>query len=56
MQLTLGPVPYYWRAERLHAFYRAAADWPLDTVYLGENVCSKRRAFSLDDWIAWAAS
>ncbi len=51
MQLTLGPVPYYWSADRLHAFYRAAADWPLDTVYLGENVCSKRRAFSLDDWI-----
>lgn len=51
MQVTLGPVSYYWPAERLQAFYRQVADWPLDVVYLGETVCSKRRAFSLDDWI-----
>ncbi len=27
------------------------AGLPLDVIYLGETVCSKRRAFSLDQWL-----
>src|SRR5690606_29111761 len=27
---------------------------PLDIIYLGETVCSKRRAFSLDGWLGLA--
>ncbi|MEC9483386.1 MAG: U32 family peptidase [Halomonas sp.] len=51
MQLSLGPVPFYWTRERYAAFYRDAADWPLELVYLGETVCSRRRDMKLDDWL-----
>jgi collagenase-like PrtC family protease len=36
------------------AFYREAAQWPLDLIYLGETVCSKRRELRTRDWIALA--
>ena len=55
MKLSLGPLQYFWPRERTYAFYRAAADWPIDIVYLGETVCSKRRELSTGDWIALAA-
>ncbi len=51
MRLSLGPVQYYWSREQLQEFYEAAAQWPVQTVYLGETVCSKRRLFRLDDWL-----
>lgn len=51
MKLSLGPVLFYWSAEKLQRFYADMADQPLDVIYLGETVCSKRRALSLDDWI-----
>ena len=54
MKITLGPVLYYWPAEILHQFYEEAAAWPVDVVYLGETVCSKRRSFRFDDWMAVA--
>lgn len=54
-RLALGPVPYYWSREDLLAFYEQAAGWPVDIVYLGETVCSKRRSFNLDDWMQTAA-
>ena len=42
-RLTLGPVLYHWTPESLRDFYfRIADEAPLDTVYLGEVVCSKR--------------
>jgi collagenase-like PrtC family protease len=41
--ITLGPVPFNWEAERWRDFYfRIADEAPVDTVYLGETVCSKR--------------
>lgn len=55
MKLSLGPLQYFWPRERTYAFYRAAAHWPVDVVYLGETVCSKRRELSTADWIALAA-
>jgi predicted lipid carrier protein YhbT len=54
-RLALGPVLYYWSRDDLQAFYRDAADWPVDCVYLGETVCSKRRTFGTDDWLETAA-
>lgn len=55
MKLSLGPLQYFWPRESTHAFYRAAAYWPVNIVYLGETVCSKRRELSTADWIALAA-
>ena len=43
MRLSLGPLQYFWPRERVLAFYREAATWPLDVIYLGETVCSTRR-------------
>jgi len=54
MKLSLGPVLYYWSRDALLDFYREAADWPLDIVYLGETVCSKRRNLTPEDWLALA--
>jgi collagenase-like PrtC family protease len=55
MRLTLGPLQYFWPRERTLAFYREAASWPLDVIYLGETVCSKRRELRSADWLALAA-
>jgi collagenase-like PrtC family protease len=54
MRLTLGPIQYFWPREQVLAFYRAAATWPVDVIYLGETVCSKRRELRTRDWIALA--
>lgn len=54
MKLSLGPLQYFWSRERTLAFYREAAQWPVDIIYLGETVCSKRRELSTRDWIALA--
>lgn len=54
MKLSLGPLQYFWPREQVFAFYREAALWPLDIVYLGETVCSKRRELRTRDWIALA--
>ena len=41
--LTLGPVLFNWQPERWRDFYfRIADEAPVETVYLGEAVCSKR--------------
>ncbi len=55
MKLSLGPIQYFWPREFTLAFYRAVAEWPLDIVYLGETVCSKRRELGTGDWLALAA-
>lgn len=49
MQLTLGPVLYHWAPERWRDFhYRIADEAPVDTVVVGEAVCSKRTPFKQD--------
>lgn len=55
MKLALGPVQYFWSRQRIRAFYTAAANWPVDIVYLGEVVCPKRRELRPEDWIEIAA-
>jgi len=48
-QLTLGPVLFNWPAERWRDFYFSVAEEaPVDCVYLGEVVCSKRAPFYAD--------
>src|SRR4030066_1826913 len=56
MKLSLGPILYYWERERVLDFYAQAAGWPVDIVYLGEVVCSKRRARRPADWLGFAGS
>ncbi|MBV4413639.1 U32 family peptidase [Enterobacteriaceae bacterium YMB-R22] len=56
MKYSLGPVLWYWPKETLEAFYQAAAASSADIIYLGETVCSKRRATKAGDWLALARS
>ncbi|MBU1279407.1 MAG: U32 family peptidase, partial [Alphaproteobacteria bacterium] len=45
-KLTLGPIAYHWSAEARSDFYaRIADEAPVDEVYLGEVICSKRAPF-----------
>lgn len=49
-KLTLGPIAYHWSAERRRDFYaRIADEAPVDEVYLGEVICSKRAPFQEQD-------
>jgi len=52
MKLALGPLLYYWPRETVLGFYDAIADSPVDTVYLGEVVCSRRHEVAFEDWLA----
>jgi collagenase-like PrtC family protease len=54
MKLALGPVLYYWQRDALFEFYGQVENAPVDIVYLGETVCSKRHTFRLEDWLAVA--
>ena len=45
-KLTLGPLLFDWPPEEKRDFYlRVAEEAPVDVVYLGEVVCSKRWPF-----------
>lgn len=51
LRLSLGPIQYHWPREKMFDFYSAIASTPVDIVYLGETVCSKRRSFDHGDWL-----
>ena len=51
MKLALGPILYYWTQEKLREFYEEIAAAPVDIVYLGETVCSRRHIMRLQDWL-----
>lgn len=51
MKLSLGPIPYYWPRTAVMEFYADIASAPVDTVYLGEVVCSRRHELGLEDWL-----
>ena len=50
-KLSLGPIQYYWPKEQIQEFYKQVVETPVDIIYLGETVCSKRRSLNLQDWI-----
>jgi collagenase-like PrtC family protease len=54
MQIALAPIQYYWPRDTVFAFYEAMAAAPVDIVYLGEAVCSRRHELRLPDWLALA--
>ncbi|MEN4522904.1 U32 family peptidase [Pantoea agglomerans] len=54
MQYALGPVLWYWPTDTLEDFYQQAARSSADIIYLGEAVCSKRRAMPYARWMALA--
>ena len=51
MKLALGPLLYYWPHQSVLDFYADMAEAPLDAVYLGETVCSRRHELRLEDWL-----
>jgi len=51
MKLSLGPILWFWDRRTVLDFYARAAEWPVDTIYLGEVVCSRRREMKPDDWL-----
>lgn len=45
MDLTIGPVAFFWTAERIRDFYKSVSASPARRVVIGEWVCSKRLPF-----------
>ncbi len=45
---------YYWPQATVLDFYRAIAATPIDIVYLGEAVCSRRHEMRAPDWLQLA--
>src|SRR5690606_29461469 len=54
MRLSLGPLLYYWPRATVRDFYARMADTAVETIYLGETVCSRRHELRTDDWLALA--
>ncbi|RJT43607.1 U32 family peptidase [Rahnella woolbedingensis] len=51
MKYSLGAILYYWPKAQVEDFYQTAATSSADIIYLGENVCTKRREMKVNDWM-----
>ncbi|MEC5319449.1 U32 family peptidase [Brenneria populi subsp. brevivirga] len=51
MKYALGAILYYWPKNDIESFYQSAVNSSADIIYLGETVCSKRRAMKVTDWL-----
>ena len=51
MKSALGPVLYYWDRDTMLGFYEEMAGAPVDIIYLGETVCSRRHLLRLQDYL-----
>lgn len=51
MKISIGPIQYFWKRDRVFTFYEELLDSVADIFYLGETVCSKRRELTLKDWL-----
>lgn len=56
MKLSLGPLLYFWSLDDITLFYQSMTDEPVDILYLGETVCSKRRSLGFGQWMELAHS
>ena len=54
LKLSLGPLQYYWPRQEVLRFYEHMVAAPVDIVYLGEAVCSRRHELRAADWLALA--
>ncbi|WP_192021390.1 U32 family peptidase [Shewanella sp. WPAGA9] len=54
MKISLAPINYCWEKTAVDDFYQQAAQSRIDTIYLGETVCSRRRLLKFNDYIELA--
>lgn len=54
MKLSLGPLLYFWSMDDIEDFYQTMITAPVDIIYLGETVCSKRRSLGFEQWLELA--
>ena len=54
IELSVGPLLYWWPRNALLDFYAQLADAPVQGIVLGELVCSRRNEIKFEDWLAIA--